>query len=220
LFVFKTEKTTEIATLDVVGTSKTFVQPDKAEIYLSLETENESALSSQQRNAEIIADVRKAVMGEGLSADQIETSGYSVYPIRVWSEKEGKYQLLGYRTVHNLKLKATNISNVGRVIDAAVSAGANNVENIVFTLSDQRYEELKSQVLLNATSNAKAKAEAIATQMGIKLAGVYHVSEGYVSIVPIYKGIEMLQESSQVPTEISPGLIEVSASISTSYKIA
>lgn len=220
MIVFKLQGAAEIPTLDVTGTAKAYVQPDKVDVYLSVETEDESALISQQRNAEIIAEVRKAVIGQGLSADQIETSSYSLYPVRTWDD-EGNVHLIGYRTLHSLRLKITDLSSTGRLIDAAVSAGVNDVDSIVFGLSDQRYEELRSQVLLNATANAKAKADALAAQMDVKITGIQHASEGYVSVIPLYRTMEEYAAAGAgaVPTEISPGQIEVSASMSISYRI-
>ena len=41
----------------------------------------------------------------------------------------------------------------------AVSAGANNVNNIYFTLSNQKSEEMKNSLLKDAIDSAKTKAD-------------------------------------------------------------
>lgn len=223
MIVFKqpVPATQEIPTLDVTGTAKISVQADKVDIYLSVETEQVSALDSQQENADTMAGVKRAILSQGLTAEDIETTNYVVYPVREYLEN-GTVQLVGYRTTHQLKVKITDLSKTGKVIDAAVSAGVNNVNDISFGLTDAKYDELRSQILLNATANAKTKAEALAAQMGVKLVSVQRASEGYVSAAPMYKtympyGAEY--SISAAPTDISAGQLSVTASMSISYKI-
>ena len=45
------------------------------------------------------------------------------------------------------------------MIDGAVSAGANNVNNIYFSLSNKRLDDLKNSLLKDAIDNAKTKAD-------------------------------------------------------------
>ena len=231
-------ETKEISTLDVTGTAKIYSPADKVDIYLSVETMNESAIYSQEENAIKMKNVRDAVL-KFIDEKDIETVDYSLYPVFTY-DKEGNEKLIGYRTLHQIKIKLIlNIDNateeekkeageaneenkvIGKIIDGAVAAGANRVDNIVFGLSDKRYEELKNNVSSLAVANAKEKAGVIANEIGVKLVGVHRVSEGYVSVTPLTKSLSSLSESlGGTGTEISPGQIEVSASVGVTFKIA
>jgi len=55
---------------------------------------------------------------------------------------------------------------VGRLIDSAMQAGANNVNRLMFTLKDEQGAQLEA--LRAASAKAKTKAEAIAASLGLK----------------------------------------------------
>ena len=44
------------------------------------------------------------------------------------------------------------------VIDRAVASGANRVDNVSFTLSPEKHEQIKDELIEKAILNAKAKA--------------------------------------------------------------
>ena len=51
----------------------------------------------------------------------------------------------------------------------AVSAGANNVNNIYFSLSNQKSEEIKNSLLKDAIDSAKIKADIAASAPNLKV---------------------------------------------------
>ncbi|HYA84967.1 MAG TPA: SIMPL domain-containing protein, partial [Candidatus Bathyarchaeia archaeon] len=61
-------------------------------------------------------------------------------------------------------------------IDTAIAAGANNVNNVVFTLSDKKLEETKNLLIKEAISNARSKANVAASTLGLKVVGVKSAS--------------------------------------------
>ncbi len=221
--------TNETRTISVTGSYQLSMDPDKAEIYLGAETRATTALQSQQDNANIMAAVKNALYAMGLTKTDIETTSYSISPVYDYSTTCTQVncpwqppKIVGYTTVHQLKIKTANIDKVGQYIDAAAKAGANDVNYISFGLSDAKQKTLYNQALTEASKNAKDKANAIASGLGVHVVSVISANEGYVSVTPYYRSLAAgapAADSTQASTDISAGMIEVSASVSVVYQI-
>jgi len=205
------------ATVDVSGSANLMADPDKVEIYFTVETNDNSANVSQTMNSEIMQEVRSALADLGLKAGDMETTSYYLYPVREY-DKNGTLVLMGYRTTHSIKVTLNDLEKTGAVADAAVGAGANRVDNIVFGLSDSKLEIMKQQAVNNSIDNAKQKAESMAAKMNVKLVKVKHFSESYY-YTPVYKGYDSISEMASSSTDITPGQVEISASVSVTYQI-
>ena len=220
--------TNETKTISVSGSYELSMDPDKAEIYLGAETRATTALESQQDNANIIAAVKSALYALGLTKADIETTSYSISPVYDYSKtcytSDCIWQppkIVGYSTVHQLKIKTKNIDKVGQYIDAATKAGANDVNYISFGLSDDKQKTLYIQALTEASKNARDKANAIASGLNVHIVGVISASEGSVYVTPYYRSLAAgsVSDSTQAETDISAGMIQVSASVSVVYQI-
>src|SRR3989344_4001019 len=137
--------------------------PDEATLSFSVETLSKDASESQAKNAEISAKVRNAIKALGIADDDIQTSSYTLYPEYQWDEFTKKSEPIGYRTSNSIQITVRDFSLTGKVIDAAVDAGVNRVDNISFTLSKQKEAQVRADLLAQAASTAKSKAELIAS---------------------------------------------------------
>jgi len=205
--------------IDVNGEAKIGADPEKVEVYLGAETRASTAKKSQQDNADIMQEIRNSLQWIGISSDDIETTQYTLIVEKHWDEDTEKYVITGYRTTHVIKIESTDIDKAGDIIDKAVQSGANVVNNVVFSLTDEKIEEMRLEALRKAGLNAKEKAEAIADSLGVSIKGLYRASESYVTYRPyVERGFEAVAAGAPTPTEISPGQIEISASLSVSYE--
>jgi hypothetical protein len=209
-------------TIDVTGTYTAYADPDKVDIYLGVQTDSLDASESQQQNAVIMKKIRDGLLSKGVTSSSIQTTQYSLEKITEWDDIKRINVDKGYRTTQIIKIKLTDISKAGEIVDVAVDNGANRVDSIVFGLSDSKAKTMRTQVLTEAAKNAREKVDAIASGLGVSVKGVLHASEGYVGVTSYstknYAGGTM--EAAAVPTEISAGQIEVSASVSVSYEFA
>ena len=209
--------------LFVSGSATASANPDKVTIMLSVETQDDSATKSQQDNADLTAAVRSALSGIGISAESVETTGYSLSQVREYDSQTRTYVNKGFKTVHSMKVELSDTSRAGEVIDAAVSAGANRINGVYFGLSDTKMKELRLQALEAASGNAKEKAESIAKGLGVTVKRVMSASESYGTPQPIYKGygMEMAVQSAGAgaATEVTPGEVSVTASVSAVFEI-
>jgi uncharacterized protein len=113
-------------------------------------------------------------------------------------------------------VKVNDLSQSGDVIDSDSEAGANSINSIQFTVSDAKQKELQSQALTKAAEDAKIKAQNIASSLGVRLVKPTHISEGFVSVLPFQRSFDLAEAA----TEIAPGDVSASATLSVVYEIA
>jgi uncharacterized protein len=147
-------------TISVYGTATKQVMPDMATISIAVVTQNKDALVAQQDNATKSGSVLQAVQGVHDPAMQVNAGQYS---IEVQHPLEGavrQTEIIGYEVTNRIVVKVHDLTKVGTVIDQATRAGANSVSNVTFGLDDDTL--VRQEALTEATSNAMARAQAIA----------------------------------------------------------
>lgn len=209
-------------TISVSGSGTITVEPDESEIYINIITEADSAEEAQQENADIAESVRNALIRQGVSEEEIETTSYYLSPKTNYDRETGESKIYGYKLNHVLKITTDKVDDTGNLIDAAVSAGANSLQNVNFKLSDELREESYNTALEKASKNAKGKAESIAVSLSVELGEISYISESGASYRPYaYPMAEraFAEDTAGSATVISPQDIEVTASVSISYEI-
>ena len=106
---------------------------------------------------------------------------------------------------------------VGKVLSAAVDAGANIVSGPVWTLSDDT--AAVAEALKKAVANARTKADALAEAQGVKVGDVVTMSETSVQVpvYPIYYATDSVKAGGVMDTPISAGSLDVTATITITY---
>lgn len=201
-------------TVDTTGTAKITVPPDQVMVYLAIETTADTAEQAKNDNAEITNNVLNSLRG---IVEDVETENYNIYPNYEYIGRDRK--LNGYKASNYIKVTTKEFNLAGKIIDAAVSAGA-LVNRISFELSTEKNNEYKTQALAEATKDAKTKAEAIAQGLGQKLGSLVSVSTSDYNYQP-YPMFAMAEggATKEVPTDIQPQNLEVYATVKAIYKI-
>lgn len=199
---------TGIFRMNINGKGSIVTQPDIAIAVLGVETENKDLKIAQNENAIKSTQILNTLRNMELAEKDIKTESYTISP--QYDYVEGKQIFRGYRVVHTFKITIKNIQQVGAIVDAAVSSGANIVNNINFTLSNP--EIYYNQALKLALKNAVNKAQSIEGSLGIVVnktpISITEESEGQTPIVE-----RALLAAPAATTPIREGQIEISASI-------
>ncbi len=206
----------------VSGNVEKMVNPDQVEISLGVSTLNADVQESQRLNAELTSSVMAALIEAGIKEDEIQTISYRVYEEKQWDYKEEKEETSGYRATNNIKITLEDISSAGSVVDIAVKAGANNVNSIIFSLSEEKQKQIKLDALKEASSMAKLKAENVSAGLGVTLGEIHSITEQSFYYSPNYASVESARDFdgvSSAVTPVSPGDVSVSASVSLQYEI-
>jgi len=214
------ESGNSVKLITVSGMVAKSAAPELAYVTLSIETLDRSASKSQSDNAANSNKVMDALKAVGIAEDDLETASYSVREEFQWSKTLGKSESIGYKTINSIQVTVRSLSKVGLVIDSAVQAGANSVSNVSFALTKATQSELRTAALKDAAENARAKAQSIASGLGIGVGSVFSASESSSYATPVYyRNVGMDAVAESAPTPISPGDIEFTATVSVQFEI-
>ncbi|MFN2480223.1 MAG: SIMPL domain-containing protein, partial [Pyrinomonadaceae bacterium] len=199
-------KTSGVARVVVSGDSIVRSRPDTALITVAVVTQGQTALAAQQENARKSEAVVRAVKAAAGAGAEVETSGYSLQPQYTYRQNEQPL-IQGYQARNGVNVTMSDLTKVGAVIDAATSAGANNVDNLSFTLRHDK--PARDQALAEATRAALAKAQVIAQALGGRVTRILEVQEAtdQPRPIPMYEakgtaGRMMATDAQQTPVEI------------------
>lgn len=211
-------------TIRVSGVGEIQVKPDQAHINLAVEAAAATAQAAGEQNARTMERVISALVAAGVPRTEIETRNYSVYPEyappspRDTVERQPRIQ--GYRATNMVSVRTQDLARVGRLIDAALGAGANRVDGVHFSLKDA--EASHSEAIGKAVTRARGSAEAIANALGVRLGRVLDASTVMGPPRP-YPAAMMRAEAASFadapPTPIQPGEQTVMASVTLIFAI-
>jgi hypothetical protein len=206
--------------ITVNGEATIAAEPDQAQIDIGVTTQARNAPEASRENSErlgrVLAEVKKLLS----KADEVKTSGYSLNPQYRYPQG-GKPEIVGYTANNIVRIKTTKLDDVGKLIDAAMQAGANNINRLMFTLKDE--EAARLDALRQASAKAKAKAEAIAASLGLKILRITSVTEGERSFQPIFRQTPMARGealTAQAPTPVEPGTVEIRSTVSLTAEVS
>lgn len=219
IFVSAGNKSENFKTITTTGEASIKVAPNKADVSFGIGTEADTASSSQNQNREVSNRIMQAISDFGIVPEDVKTTQLTVEPVRDYNPVTGKFEDKGFRTTHTITVTAreSQLDRIGELVDSVVGAGANRVESLVFSLDESTEKEMKKQLLDDAASEAKNKADAIASGLGSRIVGVRSASESSFSIVPFLAEAKVGSTGS---TQIATGQVDISASVSVSFEIA
>lgn len=221
--VYDSDGSKESRRISVSGQGEVKTAPDRTRILLNIQTRGNTAEESSSLNARVFEKLSKALADAGVAKDKVETLSYNISPVYEYPEK-GRPILLGYDTRHRLQITVVPKSpqdlgkESGKIIDVAVSQGVNLIEQVEFTVGSETRLKLKDEALKTALSAAKSKADLMAQALGVKLLGVKTVSEaGFVEPPPpVFRGSVAEVKAA---TDVAPGMVTISASVTVVYGI-
>jgi uncharacterized protein YggE len=207
-------------TISSTGSATTSVLPDLVTVQFGVDTDAKTAQDAISSNSQLMNTVASAVQNIGITKDEISTAGFSIYPVyedSVPDPKTGIHKsiLTGYRASNTLYVKTTKLSLAGNIVDTAVSAGANRVDNISFSLSPEKQQTLQDDLLGKAVVNAKSRAEKALEPLGQKIIGVktVNLSEFNIPSPPVYYGAMAKMADQSTPVFTSNQQVTTTASV-------
>lgn len=214
--------------IHVTGSGTIKAAPDRVQIELTVMTKNPDVKVAQKENAKKMDTVMSALRDPskgGLTGTEIGTTSYSIS--EVYSPDDALKAKYGegvtiYQVSNTISIETEKIDTVGNIIDISVSAGANAVNSLQFTLSQEKTAELRKDALDIAVKKAHADAETVVAAMGKNLGDVYEITvdESYQPPVYYNQDYRAAGYAAAAPaTPIEPGAVEVTARVTAGYLI-
>ena len=228
------------STVSTSGTATTEVRPDQLSVTVGVETNSTTAQEAVILNANLTTQLVEAVRGLGINENQIETSSYSLSPIyeyivppqpciEIYPPPPGcetRQEIIGYRASNavTVTLDVNAELNAGQVIDAAIGAGANRVDGIVFFISPDTQQQIRDTLIRDAIANARQRANIAAEALAMTISGVQSATLNPIDF-PVYsvdlrEGAAAQADSVSAPTPILPGQQEVLTTVSVVFYLS
>jgi len=148
------------------GEATVSAKPDRASLTIGVVTQAASAQATAARNATESESMLESLRHSLCTAAEIRTSGYTLIPNFTNRRNGGQAVLSGYTASNTVENTTDDLANVGKVIDAATAAGANNARSLGFVLKDEA--PVRAQALREAARKARASAQSMAAALGLK----------------------------------------------------
>ena len=211
--------------LTVSGTKDLEVAPDQAEILVQVITNATTAKDASNQNKLLVSKVMAEIQSEGVAKSDIETQDVYLNKLTDWDYQAQKQIDRGYQQVTTLKVTVKNLDNTGSVLDAAITGGANSIQDVSFSLTPAAEAQYKKDALDAATQMAADKAKILAGAAGATLGKVTAINENSYVVTPWrYAGAMMDVASSKAagaaPTPINPQKVSLSVSVTVSYELS
>ena len=169
-------------TITVSSTATVETAPDVAVVDVSVRSEDPDGEQAFAQNAEDMQRVLDALKGAGIAEEDIRTLNVSL-DRRTQGRGEPSERTV-FVASNSVEVMVRDLDAVGTVIDAAVGAGADEVRDIRFELSDPT--NVRAQALEQAVEGAREKADALAGAAGTEVTGVVTIAEEG-SRIPVYR---------------------------------
>ena len=202
--------------LDITATGEVTRVPDVAIISAGVVTRSTTATAAIQDNADRMERVRAALKRANITDKDIQTSSISLNPEYRYENNQPP-QLTGYTATNQVSIRFRDIRNSGRILDALVSQGANQINGPNLTIDQP--EGALDEARAKAAAVGRARAELYARALGMRVVRLLSVSEsgGYSSPPPMPMVMRAQADSAQ--SKIDPGEQQLQVSLAMTFEL-
>lgn len=206
--------------IQVSGTGKVDVAPDMATVQVAVETTGDTAKAAQEQNARSMREVIDTLKKLGIAEKDIRTTQLSLYPLYESPKPERPEQeqkpprVVGFRAENGVQVTVRKLDDVGKVVDAVVTSGANRIQGISFGLSDPKPWQDKALEL--AVADARRQADLVARAAGVQIKGVRNISV-YGGGVPIVRAARLADVAEGAPP-VMPGELTIQVNVNMNFE--
>ena len=212
---------TQQKTIEISATEKVVVPADTATVKIGYQNVAATKDAAYAENTRAANKILQAILDAGVPKEAIETES-----LRLEQEEERygqkpdqprKYSGLQKWQIH---LKA---SDAQKIVDIAVAAGANQIEDVEWLVSDS--QELETKAYGAAIKRARSIAEQTASQTGLKLGDIVSIVNSNTLSGRELVAFGAIRSSLAVSApktamlKLQPGTVERQASVTITYSI-
>lgn len=190
--------------------------PDQVRLTAAVVNTAATAAEAMAANAARMTAVLAALKAAGVAERDVQTTGLSLNPQYRYQPEQAPI-LTGYQARNAISLRTARLADAGKLVDAAIKAGANEVQGPEFGIAnpDAALDEARTA----AVAKARARAELYAKAAGLKVKRIVSISEGAGAPEP---GPRPLLRSAMVEAAappVQPGELSLSAQVSVTFEL-
>ena len=203
--------------LDLTATGEVTRVPDVAIISTGVVTKAATASGAIQDAANRMDRVLAALKRAGVADRDVQTSSVNLNPEYRYVENQPP-QLTGYTASNTLTVRFRDIRNSGKILDALVGEGANQINGPNLTID--KPEAALDEARTKAVAAGRARAELYARALGMRVVRLLSVSEnvGFTNPLPMVM-MRAERGSAAADTKIDPGEQQVQVTVAMSFEL-
>ena len=208
-----------LLTLNAEG--KSTRAPDIASITAGVASTGATAGEAMAANARAMNRVITALTAAGIADRDIQTSNLNLQPAYAnrGPNDDSQPRITGYTARNQVSVRDRDLPHLGKVLDALVSAGANQIDGPSFGVDkpDAAMDEARTA----AVATARARADLYARAAGLHVLRIVAISEsgGYNGPQPVFAARAMAMDMAR-PTPVAAGEVAISANVNVEFELA
>lgn len=201
----------------VQGEGRVSAVPDMAVVNLGVQREAREASAAMQAASEAMSQVLARLAEVGVASEDIQTTRIGLDPRWQHSDNGAPPRVTGYVATNDLSVRVRDLDDLGQLLDAIVSDGANTMNGLSFSVSDT--QELEAEARKEAVQDARRRAETLADAAGANLGEVISLSEEVSGGGGPQPMMEMaMSDRSSVP--MAAGEVDITVSVRVVYTLS
>lgn len=195
------------------------VAPDTATIGAGVTSEAPTATEAMRKIATEMQKVVARIKALGIAEKDIQTTGINLNANYDYDQATQRQVFRGYQASNRVSVVLRKIDDTGRVLDALVEAGANDLSGPNFSIKDDT--AAKDAARTRAVERATAQANAYAKMLGYTGTRVLTISEtvnGSGPIMPMAKAVAYEMAPASAPP-VQPGMVSTGVNVSISFEL-
>jgi uncharacterized protein YggE len=204
------------STISVSGSGEVKSKPDIATISIGVLTKGKNANEAVSSNSISTQKLLDTLRSSGVAEKDIQTSSINVYPTYKFNDNEST--ITGYQANNQITATIRKVSDVGRIIDSVSLTGNYTISGISFSIDDT--DPLEADALGQAVLDARRKADIVAKAANVSITGVKAINVDAYGGIPFVKSSPFADAGSAPTTQVLPGDVSVTSSVSIQYLIS
>ncbi len=157
--------------ISVNTSANTEIAPDVAEISFAVQTSDAKSMQKATNDNKQISDkvfAQLKSMIDTKNGDYIKTADFSASPIYTYTNSKKSFDR--YEVSNRVIVHTKSIDKVGKMIDSAIAAGATNVDNLTFSVSN--YDTQCNELIKIASQKANDRLAVITSLYNTEADGI------------------------------------------------
>lgn len=196
------------------------VAPDIATIGAGVTTEAPTASEAMRQNSAEMQKVIARIKALGVAERDIQTTGINLNAQYDYNQATQRPVFRGYQASNRVSVILRKIPDAGRVLDALVEAGANDLNGPSFAIEND--EPAKDAARKRAINRAQSRAKAYADMLGYDGAKVLAIAENIEGRgdMPEMAMMRMsADKAASAPPPVQPGMVQSGISLTIKYEL-
>jgi uncharacterized protein YggE len=205
--------------LNVSAQAEVTRAPDIAVLSTGVVTQAVDANAAMRSNAEQMSAVISAIKAAGIAERDVQTGGVNLNPQYQYAENQPP-TIIGYQASNSVNVTVRDIGKLGRILDALVATGSNQINGPSFDLDPAKKEAAYDEARRAAIAKAQARADMYAKTLGVSVRRVVSISEGgsFAPPMPMPR-MAMASAKQAFDTPIAPGENTLSVNLDVVFEL-